>query len=77
MDKFLKNGELICTNAKFVAVGTSQIKDWTEGTPFVIAINTKSDAKENGFDYGKMLKMNVGDIACDEDYKGVFVIRVK
>ena len=74
---FLKNGELYDINAKFVVVGTSQINIWTDGAPFVIAIDTRDDAEKNGLDYDKLLKMNVGDVANDEYYDGILVIRIK
>ena len=76
--KFLKNQDLYNVNAKFIAVGTKQINNWAANdTPFVIAIDTRADAENNGFDYDKLLKMNVGDVAHDEDYEGILVIRVK
>ena len=39
----LKNGELNTINTKYIAIGTKEIENWTNGEPFVIALNTEED----------------------------------
>lgn len=74
----LKNGELNTINAKYVAIGTKEIENWTNGEPFVIALNTEEDFEKNGFDYENYKDMNVGETkdSCDV-YEGILVIRIR
>ena len=74
----LKNGELNAINTKYIAIGTKEIENWTNGEPFVIALNTEEDFENNGFDYENYKDMNVGDTkdSCSV-YEGILVIRIR
>jgi hypothetical protein len=73
----LKNGELNTINAKYVAIGTKEIENWTDGKPFVIALDTEDDFDANGFDYENYKDMKVGETrdSCSV-YDGILVIRI-
>jgi hypothetical protein len=74
----LKNGELNAINAKYVAIGTKDIENWSNGEPFIIALNTEEDFENNGFDYENYKDMNVGETkdSCSV-YEGILVIRIR
>lgn len=74
----LKNGVLNTINAKFVVIGTKEIENWTNGEPFVIALNTEEDFEQNGLDYENYKDMNVGEIkdSCSME-EGILVIRIR
>jgi hypothetical protein len=74
----LKNGELNTINAKYVAIGTKEIENWTDGEPFVIALDTEDDFDVNGFDYEEYKDMKVGETrdSCSV-YDGILVIRIR
>jgi hypothetical protein len=74
----LKNGELNTINAKYVAIGTKEIENWTDGEPFVIALDTEDDFDKNGFDYKDYKDMKVGETkdSCSI-YEGILVIRIR
>ena len=76
--KILKNGELNTINAKYVAIGTKEIENWTDGEPFVIALDTEDDFDANGFDYEVYKDMKVGETrdSCSV-YDGILVIRIR
>lgn len=78
MEKILKNGELNTINAKYVAIGTNDIKLWSEGEPFVIALDTEDDFESNGFDYENYKDMKVGETrdSCSV-YEGILVVRIR
>ena len=77
-ENILKNGELNTINAKYVAIGTKEIENWSNGEPFVIALNTEEDFENNGFDYENYKDMNVGETkdSCSV-YEGILVIRIR
>ena len=74
----LKNGELNTINAKYVAIGTKEIENWTNGEPFVMTLDTEEDFEKNGLDYENYKDMNVGETkdSCS-DYDGILVIRIR
>lgn len=74
----LQNGELQTINAKYVVIGTDEIKAWTDGEPFVIALNTEEDFERNGLEYKNYKNMALGETkdSCSI-YEGILVIRVK
>lgn len=74
----LKNGVLKTVNAKFVVIGTKEIENWTNGEPFVMALNTEEDFEQNGFDYEDYKDMKVGETkdSCSI-YEGILVIRIR
>ena len=74
----LKNGELNTINTKYIVIGTKEIENWTNGEPFVIALNTEGDFENNGFDYENYKDMNVGETkdSCSV-YEGILVIRIR
>lgn len=74
----LKNGELNTINAKYVAIGTKEIENWTDGEPFIIALDTEEDFESNGFDYENYKDMKVGETkdSCSI-YEGILVIRIR
>ena len=74
----LKNGELNTINTKYIAIGTKEIENWTNGEQFVIALNTEEDFEKNGLDYENYKDMNVGETkdSCSV-YDGVLVIRIR
>lgn len=76
--KILKNGELNTITAKYVAIGTKEIENWTNGEPFVIALDTEEDFERNGFDYEYYKDMKVGETkdSCSV-YEGILVIRIR
>lgn len=76
--KILKNGELNTITAKYVAIGTKEIENWTNGEPFVIALDTEEDFERNGFDYENYKDMKVGETkdSCSV-YEGILVIRIR
>ena len=63
--------------AKYLGIGTEEIKDWTDGEPFIIPLNTEEDFYHNGFVYTQYQNMSVGEIRRDEHFNGVYVIRMK
>lgn len=73
----LTNIKLYDLNAKYIGIGTDEIKEWTEGEPFIIALNTEEDFYNNGFDYPLYEDMSVGEMRGNDDFKGVYVIRMK
>ena len=77
-ENILKNGELTTINAKYVAIGTKEIGNWTDGEPFVMALDTEEDFESNGFDYGYYKNMKVGETkdSCSV-YEGILVIRIR
>lgn len=76
-ENILKNGELNTIKAKYIAIGTKEIENWTDGEPFVIALDTEEDFEKNGFDYEDYKDMKVGEIkdSCSV-YEGILVIRI-
>ena len=78
MEKNLKNGELNTINAKYVAIGTNDIKLWSDGKPFVIALDTEDDFDANGLDYEYYKDMKVGETkdSCSI-YEGILVVRIR
>lgn len=74
----LKNGVLNTINAKFVVIGTKEIENWTNGEPFVIALNTEEDFEQNGLDYENYKDMKVGETkdSCSME-EGILVIRIR
>lgn len=77
-ENILKNGELTTINTKYVAIGTNDIKNWSDGEPFVIALDTEDDFDRNGFDYEDYKDMKVGETrdSCSV-YEGILVIRIR
>ena len=49
----LKNGELNTINAKYIAIGTKEIENWTNGEPFVMTLDTEEDFEKNGLERGR------------------------
>jgi len=77
MEKTLKNGELTNLDCKFILVETNDIEAWTDGKPFIIALNTEDDFDANGLDYDDFKDMNVSEIMTDLDgYEGTIIIRI-
>jgi len=78
MEKTLKNGELNTINSKYVAIGTNDIKLWTNGEPFIVALDTKDDFIKNGLYYEEYKDMKVGETkdSCSME-EGILVIRIK
>lgn len=76
--KILKKGELNTITAKYVAIGTKEIENWSNGEPFVIALDTENDFDANGFDYDDYKDMKVGETrdSCSI-YEGILVIRIR
>ena len=74
----LKNGELNTINAKYVVIGTNDIKLWTDGEPFVVALDTEDDFDANGLDYEDYKDMKVGETrdSCSME-EGIMVIRIR
>ena len=74
----LKNGELNTINTKYIAIGTKEIENWTNGEPFVMTLDTEEDFENNGFDYENYKDMNVGETKDSYSvYDGILVIRVR
>ena len=42
----LKNGELNTINAKYIAIGTKEIENWTNGEPFVMTLDKEKKYKK-------------------------------
>lgn len=76
--KILKKGELNTITAKYVAIGTNDIKLWTDGEPFVVALDTEDDFDANGLDYDNYKDMKVGETkdSC-LGYEGILIIRIR
>ena len=74
----LKNRELNTINAKYVAIGTNDIKLWSDGEPFVVALDTEDDFDANGLDYENYKDMKVGETkdSC-LGYEGILIIRIR
>ena len=74
----LKNGKLNTINAKYVVIGTNDIKLWTDGEPFVVALDTEDDFDANGLDYEDYKDMKVGETrdSCSME-EGIMVIRIR
>lgn len=74
----MKNGEIVGFNAKFLAVGTTEIREWSskDAQPFVLPMETEDDFDRNGFDYEDYADMNVGEVRKEELYEGIIVIRI-
>ena len=74
----LKNGELYTISARYVAIGTKEIENWSDGEPFVIALNTEEDFDKNGLDYEDYKDMKVGETkdSCSIE-EGILVIRIR
>ena len=74
----LKNGELNTINTKYVVIGTNDIKLWTDGEPFVVALDTEDDFDANGLDYEDYKDMKVGETrdSCSME-EGIMVIRIR
>ncbi len=72
------NGEQVNLDSKFLAVGTSEIRQWagSSATPYVIPMNTEKDFIEYGFPYKEFADMKIGEVRRSEDYEGVMVIRI-
>lgn len=77
-NNILKNGELNTINAKYVVIGTNDIKLWSDGEPFVIALDTEDDFDANGLDYENYKDMKVGETkdSCSME-EGILVIRIR
>lgn len=78
MGKSLKNGVINTIKSKYVAIGTADISMWTNGEPFIIALDTEQDFEDNGFDFDNYKDMKVGDIkdSCSME-EGILVIRIR
>ena len=74
----LKNGKLNTINTKYVVIGTNDIKLWTDGEPFVVALDTEDDFDANGLDYEDYKDMKVGETrdSCSME-EGIMVIRIR
>jgi len=77
-NNILKNGELKTINTKYVAIGTNDIKNWSDGEPFVIPLDSEDDFVRNGLDYENYKDMKVGETrdSCSV-YEGILVIRIR
>lgn len=77
MEKTLKNGELTNLDCKFVLIGTKDIEAWTDGKPYIIALNTEDDFFANGLEYDDFKDMSVSETMTDLDgYEGTIIIRI-
>ena len=74
----LKNGQLNTINTKYVVIGTKEIENWTDGEPFVMALDTEEDFDKNGLDYEDYKDMKVGETkdSCSME-EGILVIRIR
>lgn len=74
----MRNGEIVGLNAKFLAVGTTEIREWSSDNtqPFVLPMETEEDFSHNGFDYEDYADMEVGEVRKEELYEGIIVIRI-
>ena len=70
----LKNGELNTINAKYIAIGTKEIENWTNGEPFVMTLDTEEDFEKNGLDYENYKDMTKDSCSV---YDGILVIRIR
>ena len=65
-------------NARWLLIGTSEIGAWTIAEPFVIPIESEQEFIDNGVDdYDECKQMKVGQIREDDDYEGVYIMRIK
>lgn len=75
----MKNGKLVDVTAKFLGIGTSEIRLWAgdDAVPFVVSMDTKSDFDASGFNYEDYSDMEVGEVRKDGDFEGIIVIKIK
>ena len=78
MENILNKGELFTIESKYVVIGTSDISLWTDGKPFIVALDTKDDFAKNGLYYDEYKDMKIGDVkdSCSME-EGIMVIRIK
>ena len=74
----LKSNEIYDVTSKFVLVGTKGIENWTDGMPFIIALDNEDDFFMNGLEYDDYKDMEIGDIETNLDvYEGLMLIRIR
>ena len=74
----LKNNEMYDVTSKFVLVGTKEIENWTDGMPFIIALDNEDDFFMNGLEYDDYKDMEIGEIETNlDDYEGLMLIRIQ
>ena len=74
----LKNNEMYNVTSKFVLVGTKEIENWTDGMPFIIALDNEDDFFMNGLEYNDYKDMEIGEIETNlDDYEGLMLIRIR
>lgn len=79
MIQTIVNNNLYNVNAKYICIGTDEIKSWSsdDARPFVIFLNTEEDFDTNGLDHEDYADMKVGEIRNETNYEGIMVIRIK